>query len=284
VLGEPDFANLLGVVASSIILVYVAYWALNVRRALPVHAFRRQALGVALIAIALAVSNMVNTIEAYVYIGSPFGAIGQSGFGLWFVFLLFLFYWTDASVLAVRRSDPRARDTFHWSRLRIVLWAFSLPGQLLIFFVSFVGLILAGPTASANSSAPTEGWIGPLLTIVLTGAILIPLASAVVMLPVAALRTADKTFRTQLIWFAAFAIIYFVIVNQLGNIGCPSGCYTAQVPFEWFSLYIQYVGLGLGAYCLVRSVSSLIPLTPNRTIGTANPLVNQPLKRGFTPD
>ena len=263
-LGDLDILNLFGVAASSIILVYVAFWALNVRRALPVHAYKRQALGIALIAISLALANVVDTIEAYVYIGTPFGAIGQSGFGLWFVFLLFLFYWVDSSVIAVRKSDPKARDTFHWSRLRIVLWAFSLPGQVLIFFVSITSLILSGPTASANSSAPSGGLIGVVLLVVLVGAIFIPLASAVVMLPVVARRTADRTFRTQLIWFAAFAVVYFVFVNQLGSISCPNNACTipTQVSAEWFGLYISYVGLALGAFCLVRSVSSLVPNSP----------------------
>lgn len=246
-----DILNVSAVAASSLILMFVVFWALTVRRALVVRVYRSEALGTALISIFLAFTNIVNTVVAYLYGGGPFWAIGEGAFGFFFIFLLVLFFWVDSSVRAVRRSDPLARDTFHWSRLRVVLWVFSLPGQILVVVVSVVGAIALGPAAEATSSPPSTGWIGALLTVLLFGAIFIPIISAVVMLPIIARRTADKTFRAQLIWFGAFAIAYLLIVNILGEVsGFPSG---------WYDLFFGYIGLVVCAYCLYRSVSSLTP-------------------------
>lgn len=247
----PDILNVFAVVATSLILAYVAFWALTVRRALLVPVYMREALGVALIAVLLALSNVVVTAEGYLYLGGAFGAIGQGAFGLFFVFLLVLFYWVDSSVRAVRRSDPLGRDTFHWSKLRLVLWAFSLPGQVLVVAVSIIGAVTSGLASTAASSAPSAGWIGLLLTVVLVGAIGIPIFSAAVMLPVIARRTADLTFRSQLIWFGAFGITYVILCNQLGN--------DSIFPSDWYNLFFGYLGLAICAYCLYRSVSSLIP-------------------------
>lgn len=251
----PDILNIAGVVVSSAILAYVGFWALRVRRALLVRVYRSEALGTALIVIFLALTEIVGTTAAYLYGGGAFGVFNgaaSGGFGLFFAFLLVLFFWVDSSVRAVKRSDPRARDTFHWSKLRIVLWAFSLPGQILIYAVTAFGLITLGVAATSTGSAPSGGLIGLVLEVILTGAIAIPIASAAVMLPIIARRTADMTFRSQLLWFGAFGISYLIICNQLGQT-------IGLFPSQWYNLFFGYLGLAVCGYCLYRSVSSLVP-------------------------
>jgi hypothetical protein len=45
--------------------------------------------------------------------------------------------------------------------------------------------------------------------------------------------------------------VYLLVVDQLGI--------DSVFPSQWYNLFFGYVGLSLCAYCLFRSVSSLVP-------------------------
>ena len=259
-IGTLDILNLIGMAATSILLAYAAYWSFNVRGVLVVHAYRRQALGTALIALFLSFSGLVDTLGSYVYTGNAFGVITGSTFGLYVVFLLIYFYWVDASVIAVRRSDPKGRDTFHWSKLRLVLWAFTILGAVVYVTVIIVDLITLGPAAAYSTPLPSLAGIYLVLYFSVYIAQLLPLVSAAVMLPIVARRTADLTFRAELKWFGAFTLVFLVVADLLGS-------YIA-LPSTWYNIFLWYLGLAVGSYCLDRSVSSLTPISPYSVTAT----------------
>jgi hypothetical protein len=236
-----DVLNLLGITIVSVALGYTAFWAFNVRKALAIRVYRHQALGIALIASTYALSLIVNTVSAYVVYGDPLFAVGQGGYGLFFVFLVMLFYWIDSSVIASRRSDPLGREILRWSKLRIALWIGTLPAALIVIPVDLYVLIFQG--GNFGGSAPGS------LGIVLILGIFIPPISGAVLLPIMLRRTVDSTLRRQLKWFGLFAAVFLVVNLFLGN-----------QPDRVLGLFYTYLGSLIGAFCLYRSVLSLTPV------------------------
>ena len=243
-IGIFDVINIAGVIGEMIALSFAAYWAIRVWKALAIRVYRKAAFGVALIATLLALTEVVNTVSAYLVYGSPFEAIGQGGYGIFFLLLAALFYYVDASVLASRRSDPRVRNTLHWSKLRILLWIGTLPAAVLVVVANVIMLVTTGPNISGPPPAS--------LAIILFSGLFIPPISGAIVLPIASRRTADQSLRKQLKWFALFAASIFVFNLFLTN----------SVPSQPLALLLNYLGSALGAYCLYRSVSALAPIRP----------------------
>ncbi len=162
---------------------------------------------------------------------------------MFFVFLVMLFYWIDASVIAAKRSDPLGREILHWSRLRIALWIGTLPAALLVIPFNLYFLIFHG----GNFTTPPPATLG----IILFPGIFIPPVSGAVLLPIILRRTVDLTLRRQLKWFGLFAAVFLVVNLFLGN-----------QPDKVQALFYGYLGSVVGAYCLYRSVLSLTPLKP----------------------
>jgi hypothetical protein len=235
-----DLLNIALVALEVSTLGYAAFWARNVREALAIGVYRGQAFGIVLIAITLALEQIGATISAYFVYHDPLQAFGNGGFGLFFIFLIALFYWVDASAFAARRSDPLSRDNLHWSKVRIVLWAGTLPAAIIVILVSIVSLISSG-----GNSGVAPSWA----TLFLIPGIFIPLISCAVVLPVIAFRTHDKLLRNHFKWFGLFGIIYLAF-NQI----------TGILPNITLALLLIYVGNIIGAYCLYRSALSLTPL------------------------
>ncbi len=114
-----DVFTAIGVAVSMVTTLYAAYWAFVIRRALAVRLYRNQALGIGILAIAVALTQVNATISNY--------SANYPGF-LTIIFPYFttltLFYWIDTSVQAGRRSDPLLRDTLHWKGLRVFLLSY----------------------------------------------------------------------------------------------------------------------------------------------------------------
>lgn len=213
----------------ALIFAYAGYWALNVRRVLMVRVYRRQALGVGLVALILALLLVMGilfaNIEAADQINSllPIFAFGA------------IFYWIDASVLEARRSDPLLRYTLHWKQLRYVFWVVDISA-----LVSIVAIEVA---TSGNPG-------GQLADIIFNLPFYVTVIAGVTLIPMAALRSRDVILKRHLVWFAFFAGIFVVY---------PSVA-TFIIADETERLLISFLSLLLGAYCLYRSSKSLVPL------------------------
>jgi hypothetical protein len=222
-------------IAALLTASYAAYWAFEIRRALAVRLYRNQAFGIGLVAVSLAV------IQPY-YAGDSLGGWPpETAFAIILLFCLTIFYWTNASVLAARRLDPLLRDTFRWSRLRLVL---------------LVPIIAASVYDSANIIYDiVKGYVVPstatgffIITFMLP--IDIPVITAAVILPVVAHRSRDPVLRQQLLWFGLFAASMLVSVVVLSSLFSD--------PSE--ILVVQGIGEVVAGYCLYKSARSLVPL------------------------
>ncbi len=209
------------------LLLYGSYWAFTIRKALVARVYRVQALWVGVIGVYFA--GLLYAAEFIQVAGLAAGNFDQLGAALViFFFLLFVgfvlvFAWVDATVRVARKSDPLARDTLHWSRLRFVLW------------VPIAPLLIAVPSV-LYETYPVLGALGLLLILVLS-AFLIPGATALLL---SGRRSKDPTLRKHLKWFGLFvASGYSVGVGELLFVG-----------FLFFALFVP-------PYFLYRSARSL---------------------------
>jgi hypothetical protein len=228
-LSVSDLIFVVGYGSIALIFAFAAYWAFSIRRVLAVGIYRRQALGIGLVALILALLLISGISLAYV------GATGQiSSLLLIFAFGA-MFYWIDASVLAVRRTDPLLRYTFHWKQLRIAFWSLD---------VAALGSIVAIEIASGGNPG------GQAADIVFNLPFYITVLSGVILLPMVASRSKDTILRRHLVWFALFAGTLAVFLSVASFLLTVYG----------EELFTSILGLYLGAYCLYRSSKSLVPL------------------------
>ena len=209
-------------VAISFMFLYPAFWAFKIRRALAVRLYRNQALGIGLISVAFLAAVFDDTGTTYSFA------------------LLLIFYWIDVSFLAARRSDPLLRDTLHWSKLRIILWA--------------LGII---SVAAWISGIPPIDTIGKIFV-----ATLIP-ASGVALIAVALRRSRNPTLSRNLAWFGLFAMTQLVTLAVAVTFAVTDGTGGAEDFFlEGYFLFAlaRFLGLALGGFFLYKSARSLVPL------------------------
>jgi hypothetical protein len=213
----------------ALIFVFAAYWAFSIRRVLSVGVYRRQALGIGLVALILASILLSGIPLAYLpSAGQIFSLLPIFAFGA-------MFYWIDASVLEARRSDPLLRYTFHWKQLRIAFWVLDISA-----LVSIVAI------EAATGGNPG----GQAVDVIFNLPFYITVLSGVTLLPTVAVRSKDKILRRHLVWFALFAGILAVSLSIASFV-------LADYLQE---LLTSVLGLYLGAYCLYRSSKSLVPL------------------------
>ncbi len=243
---------LLGSIAITFGISYSAYWAFNIRNALASSLYRNQALGIGLIAFFGELTFLVLALVFAYDPNSLLKGMVTPLFQLYAViavaFELALFYWIDSSILAARRSDPLLRDTFGWRRLRPLFWILLV--GLEIFSFVFPGSPLRNGLSSGPSSAGIVLAYSPLLVILVTG---------VLILPVAARRSGDGTLRRHLIWFALFVAGVFLSsapnLIQLVSVGQGFSFVPSALPFS-FTYLISLIA----SYFMYRSVKSLAPL------------------------
>jgi len=233
---SSEIVAILGAVAVLLTPSYAVYWVSEIRSALAVRLYRNQALGVGLVAASVSIASLYGT-GFYFYGGPP-----EIGFALVQLATVTLYYWTDASVRAARRVDPLLRDTFHWSRLRLLLSALIIVA-LIYVWASVTYDVLNGYTVGAT---PT----GVVLTILVYVPVSVPLIAAAAVLPIVGLRSKDPVLRRHLLWFGLFAVSLGVITVGLGS----------QLANPLWALLAEDLGVVVGGYCLYRSARSLVPL------------------------
>ncbi|MDA4135812.1 MAG: hypothetical protein OK449_02275 [Thaumarchaeota archaeon] len=218
-----------------LILSYGAYWAIEIRRALAVRLYRSQALGIGLLTISVGLAQLY-------YTGSIFyGWPPELSFASILFFSLALLYWTNTSVGAARKSDPRLRDTLGWTRLRLLLPAL-IAAAVIYDSANIIYNILNGHAVTATATG--------FLAITFEIPVLVPIVAAALILPVAALRSRDSVLRKHLLWFGLFAVFLLVFIEVLSS-GLTD-------PLQ--IILVQDLGLVLGGYCIYKSAKSLVPL------------------------
>lgn len=224
---------------------YAAYWALSIRHALAVPLYRRQAFGIGFVVLAI-----WSTLGVFVLVPSSnlrlYTALTNPAF--YFLFIV-LFYWIDASVLAVRRADPLLRDTLYWNKIRIPFWIANIFIWTIPLLVTANAVIAGNVTLmnQLNSGNFSNSLAGRLFGIIYSLPIIV-LICAIIYLPAIAIRSKwDKALRRHFLWFAPSAVCLLVLFF-FGIMSTSIG-HVILVPV-----------LGIMGYSLYRSAKALVPL------------------------
>jgi len=236
-----------------VICLIAAASALNERRGMSVRTRRNLAIGIALVAVALAwleLNFIINHPTCCNLVGDGYSFLQTDVPGL------IIFYWIDAAVLVSRRADPLLRDTLHWSRVRIVLWGILLFSASVYLFVIllYFDVIVRKSIGSGFNGAPFGNNIITYLGS--ASEVLIPLLVAPIMLVIVWRRSRDPTIRKHLKWFA-FAAIALLFGAIIGDTGGPN--------LTFGIIFAEAVPLGgcVAAYCLYKSARSLVLIAPS---------------------
>jgi len=230
-LSTLDLASYAAVVAVAIVYGYVAFSAFAIGRTLSDRVYRRQAVGMGALTIIIAWLTAIitlgptNSTNPVIFIGA---------FLSYYATFVGFYYWIDASIRAARLTDPLVRDTLHWSRLRIVFWAYDI-GATVVFLL--VGLFYSVKYSTAPS------WI----VLLILGPLFIMLFSGVVALPIVSHRSKDKVLKKHLDWFGVYTIVVLAFVFIWGGFVGATNLDSALVT-------------AVGGYFLYRSTKSLVPL------------------------
>jgi hypothetical protein len=230
-----DYVNLVVGVAVVATYVYVAYAALGIRRTLAGGVYRRQALGICLIALTFT-GNFLS------YLLPSNDILNVLGIFVFFGMALVLLYWVDSSILASRRSDPLFRDTLRWSRIRPAVWVCEVSSMAVPFALFFY----------YGYAATIPDYVNNLLNYIFPVPIYLAALSGVLVMPIAARRSRDSTLRKHLEWFFAFIATQLVLQGLVSQILYAN----SSSPFT----LVNGVALLVGLYPLYRSARSLVPL------------------------
>jgi hypothetical protein len=274
-------ATFCGPVFIGAILLYNAYAAWKPRRIIFSPTYQRQAKGVALVCLATGLVFATGAMNGSLVLGSV-GFTEFQGIGA-FLWLLIVFYWVDDSIIAGRRADPLARDTGNWSKIRLPYWI-AIIGA--VTAASALGLYFYAVGNTAAIIGPPPPTVNPfffaLVAIINNAPQVLAFGSGLVLLPIVAKRAKDVVLRRHLIWFGIFALVFIsttliAAVTTLflppNVIFCPPGfvsqgaaCVRAALPphvleVENIGNALVYLTDFIGAYCLSKSVRSLVPFT-----------------------
>jgi hypothetical protein len=211
---------------------YAAYWAFNIRRALRVRAYSRQALIVGLFSVYGTILYF-SFYMVYFLVPSLYNTpVGWVQGVLYLVFVPIILAWIDISIRVGRRTDPLLRDPLRWSKLRLVLWP-VLVLTLIFFFL---------PGA--------EGVLSFLV-----------LAFAAIPTYLAARWSGDPNYNQSLEWFG-LALVMSVIQNIGFNTllqGVGTGIVYTPVGFVW-TVVANFALEPIIFYSIYRTARSLVPL------------------------
>jgi len=235
----PSLALLLALLRYIVVLavlLYAAYWAFAIRRALIGRIYRNHALWLGV----LCIVALFYYTSLLLYPGSWISPSISNPFVKAFETLLvnapwaplILFAFIDSTVPILRRSDPLLRSLLRWGELRLVIW-------LLLFALLSIYLAIA--------SNFTVAWF-VLLSLVVAA---IPGAAALL---IGGKRTMDMVLRESMKWVGVGvlclllgSILISVIETLLGLAG-------------WKASPLGNVVWVLLGYALYRSARSLAPL------------------------
>lgn len=229
------------------IFSYATYWAFSIRRALAVRTYRRQALGIGSVVVAV---FCVIAVFVVVPAGSTLSA-SFIQFVAFDILFLVLFYWIDASVLACRRSDPLLRDVLYWLKIRIPLWFAILVTTAIPILI--LGYIALTSNVALFNQVNNGTFGGPIVEDALNFTAnfsIVILICGIIYLPASALRSKwDKNLRRHFLWFApTAAVLLLIFFGPLsGSKSLASGVLD--------SLLLLILG-----YSLYRSAKALVPL------------------------
>jgi hypothetical protein len=225
-------ALIVGLISISI-GIYASIWAFKIRKAIVVQVYRNQALGIGMIALLVVILELVFDVAEIFY---PFLA-GLSPLYLQMTALVLL-YWINASVNAGRRTDPLQRNTLHWEKLRFVILGLSI-----FEIISSYVIIAYNPGLFKPTNILPAFWLfSPLFETMGAGAVI---------LPIVARRSGDRSLRRHLQWFGRLGVVILMAL--------PIGILTFETNEVVNSLSIPIL-LIAAAYCLYKSVKSLVPL------------------------
>ncbi len=232
------------------LIVYSAYRAFNIRRALAVPLYRSQALGVVLVGLSIIgfafTFNLYNSLN----LNSNFYSFFEVLIG--FAIPPFVtFYWIDASMRTARKSDPLLRDVLHWRIVRKILWIWF--GGIFLIFVDVITVTFAEEIQQGQLNSTTSSPGAVTFVLFLSPLFIVPIVG-LVFLPRAAKMSGDKRLGKHLRWFGLY--IFFVLgAFAAVLIPNPSG-FLGSLLFQLEVAIPQIVG-GL---CLYKSVRWLVPL------------------------
>ena len=259
------------------VFVYAAYWAFAIRRGLTTGLFRRQALGIALVALGFGVGSFASGVAQEATAGTGVGLIVA-----FFVIIFFnpfiIFYWVDSTTLASRRADPLGREVLRWSQVRKVCWALMI-GALILLLSIVAYANLSGLIEPSGQVAPTLANMFPSGISILTPILVVVVAGVVSQLFVIR-RARDRAFRSHVFWFLLFvpaavapsvlAVLFHSFLPAYA--ACPLWFIPAQNGFcapatnlpysvmviELLDEIVSYASLVAAGFFLYRSSKSLV--------------------------
>jgi hypothetical protein len=236
-----------------VIFLYGVYWGLDVRQGLAVRLYRDQALGVSLVSLGIFSVFVVNIFSTMVFPDVPALASSTSFQTRFYLWILLTMFWIDTSMRASRDMDPLSRDSLHWSKVRYNVWGLNFLGiAVFALYLAATGNYALLDNTPSNAPQAVIGFVVnmPLFATFISG---------VIALPIGAIRSKDRSFRGQLLWFSLSLLSFFVFSVLAAD--APDGS----------ALQNGYYGLGflLLGYCLYRSAHSLVPL--NRMTAETSP-------------
>jgi hypothetical protein len=230
------------------ILLYGSYWAFAIRKVRTSKLYRRQALTV----------GVVGVYYGILWVASPFTDQLAPRDTLWFaisalaffVGAILIFSWIDGSIRVARNSDPIRRDTFHWSKTRLVIWALIIV-DIFILGALYRMVELEGQNLAIIANIP---FLALFLAIFL-------IASPALF--VASRRSKDPTLHRNLRWFALF-VVFVLFYTEFGYfsyvLSSSSGSAGAYSLISSLIELIITVLPIIGAFSLYRSARSLAPI------------------------
>ncbi len=226
-----------------LVFLYAAYWALAIRGSLGVSLFRKQALGIGLVA--LSWGSVL--AAALVFGGSPSFTTGNPAYLSPYFAGALTFYWVDASMLTAKRMDPLGRNNLHWKGLRSVFWTFLLIGIVL----DVLGYLFNGWDSILFTSSLPSSFFLLIILVILVIAIVFefaftlagPAIMGIILLPIIARRTKDRQLQRHFLWFGSFMLFFFVVLIFLG-----------------IATSFVFIPATVAAFSLYRSARSLVPL------------------------
>jgi hypothetical protein len=224
--------------------VYAAYWAFDIRHALAIRVYKNQALGVGLLSLLNVYLILLTSIGATQGPNSPLIGFLELLFGV--AGFLGSLYFVDASVLASRRSDPLFRDTFHWSKVRYLLWTWEIFGGTFVVLDYALSLIAMGSSFVMQIMNSGSSVIFPFI-------FLVPISTFLILFPVA-IRAKDPNLKKHFKWLGLLAVLELVYVGPLGG---GSGTGVSAMPG---GVSLGIIFLCIGGFCLYKSARSLVTL------------------------
>ncbi len=219
------------------ILLYGAYWAFAIRRALASPIYRNHALWLGGVGVLIAIAVFLT------YSDDPTVSAAMNIF--YSVLFAVIFAFIDSTVRVARRSDPLLRSILQWEKLRIVIWI----DIVLLAFVNIYSIF--------NLSFGT----GVAANILGNFFIALPFLAGGPAMLIGARRSRDAQLRVSMKWLGMTLVLAIgpALVNVIEG---------SFLGISQFDLYYSYLALPAGAiwivmaYFFYKSARSLASVNP----------------------